>query len=90
MDFDEETIARTSGFSPADRRLQLGLSAIIGRPDGTVVEIFPDGTETALRAEAMQITTLTRTLRTGLAGEALEQDIQRGYTAFGSGRRRLL
>ena len=26
MDFDEETIARTSGFSPADRRLQLGLT----------------------------------------------------------------
>ena len=48
MDFDEESIARTSGFSPADRRLQLGLSAIIGRPDGTVVEIFPDGTETVL------------------------------------------
>ena len=43
-----------------------------------------------LRAEAMQITTLTRTLRTGLAGEALEQDIQRGYTAFGSGQKRLL
>ena len=48
MDFDEESIARTGGFNPAARRLQLGLSAIIGRPDGTVVEIFPDGTETVL------------------------------------------
>lgn len=43
MDFDEESIASTSGINPVTRRLQLGLSAIIGRPDGTVVEVFPDG-----------------------------------------------
>ena len=48
MDFDEESIARTSGIDPVARRLQLGLSAIIGRPDGAVVEIFPDGTERVL------------------------------------------
>ena len=52
MDFDEdedqESIARTSGISPAARRLQLGLSAIVGRPDGAVVEMFPDGTEVVL------------------------------------------
>lgn len=39
---------RTDGVSPGRRRLQLGLSAIIGRKDGSVVEIFPDGTERVL------------------------------------------
>ena len=50
MDFDgdEEGIARTRGINPAARRLQLGMSAIVGRPDGAVVELFPDGTEVVL------------------------------------------
>ena len=43
MDIYEEAIARTKGINPAARRLQLGLSAIVGRPDGAVVELFPDG-----------------------------------------------
>ena len=41
-------IARTRGVNPAARRLQLGMSAIVGRPDGAVVELFPDGTEVVL------------------------------------------
>lgn len=48
MDFDAESAARTSGLDPVARRLQLGLSAIIGRSDGSVIEVFPDGTETVL------------------------------------------
>ena len=50
MDHDEEGIARTRGVNPAARRLQLGMSAIVGRPDGAVVELFPDGTEVVLHA----------------------------------------
>ncbi len=68
MDFDEETIARTSDFSPADRRLQLGLSAIIGRPDGTVVEIFPDGTETVLARRSHADNDLDPNLEDGSGG----------------------
>ncbi len=48
IDRDEEGIARTRGINPAARRLQLGMSAIVGRPDGAVVELFPDGTEVVL------------------------------------------
>ena len=39
---------RTRGIEPGRRRLQLGLSSIIGREGGIVVEVFPDGTETIL------------------------------------------
>lgn len=39
---------RTQGVEPGRRRLQLGLSSIIGREGGVVVEVFPDGTETVL------------------------------------------
>ena len=48
MDIHEEAKARTKGVSPASRRLQLGLSAIVSRPDGAVVELFPDGREVVL------------------------------------------
>lgn len=48
MDIYEEAQARTKGISPASRRLQLGLSAIVSRPDGAVVELFPDGREVVL------------------------------------------
>ena len=48
MDIYEEAKARTSGVSPASRRLQLGLSAIVSRPDGAVVELLPHGTEVVL------------------------------------------
>lgn len=48
MDIYDEAKARTQGVSPASRRLQLGLSAIVGRPDGAVVELFPDGREVVL------------------------------------------
>ena len=48
MDIYEEAKARTKGISPATRRLQLGLSAIVSRPDGSVVELFPDGKEVVL------------------------------------------
>lgn len=43
----EELVARTEGVSPAKRRLQLGLPAIILRDD-RVVKLLPDGTETDL------------------------------------------
>lgn len=48
MDIYEEAKARTKGVSPASRRLQLGLSAIVSRSDGAVVELFPDGREVVL------------------------------------------
>lgn len=48
MDIDDEGMARTKGVNPAARRLQLGMSAIVERPDGTVVELFPDGREVVL------------------------------------------
>ncbi len=48
MDFDEEGIARTQGVSPGLRRLQVGLCAIVGREDGAVVKLFPDGREEVL------------------------------------------
>ena len=48
MDFDEESIARTQGVSPGLRRLQVGLCAIVGREDGAVVKLFPDGREVVL------------------------------------------
>lgn len=48
MDIYEEAKARTNGISPASRRLELGLSAIVSRPDGAVVELFPDGKEVVL------------------------------------------
>ena len=48
MDIDDEGIARTKGVNPAARRLQLGMSAIVERPDGAVVELFPDGREVVL------------------------------------------
>ena len=48
LDIYEEAMARTKGISPTARRLQLGLSAIVGRPDGAVVELFPDGREVVL------------------------------------------
>ena len=48
VDIDEEAIARTKGVNPAARRLQLGMSAIVGRSDGAVVELFPDGREVVL------------------------------------------
>lgn len=48
MDFDEESIARTKGVSPGLRRLQVGLCAIVGREDGAVVKLFPDGREEVL------------------------------------------
>ena len=48
LEEDKEGPARTLGISPAARRLQLGMSAVVGRADGTVVELFPDGTEVVL------------------------------------------
>lgn len=48
MKFDEESIARTQGVSPGLRRLQVGLCAIVGREDGAVVKLFPDGREEVL------------------------------------------
>ena len=50
MDIEEEAIVRTTGVNPAARRLQLGMSAVVGRPDGAVVELFPDGREAVLHA----------------------------------------
>ncbi len=48
MEVDEAGAPRTRGVNPAARRLQLGMSAIVGRPDGALVELFPDGTEVVL------------------------------------------
>ena len=48
MDFQEELLARTKGLDPVADRLRVGLPAVIGRPDGTVVKIFPDGSEELL------------------------------------------
>ena len=48
MLLQEEIIARTKGLDPAGDRLRVGLPAVIGRPDGTVVKIFPDGSEVIL------------------------------------------
>lgn len=48
MEFDEESIARTQGVSPGLRRLQVGLCAIVGREDGAVVKLMPDGREMVL------------------------------------------
>ena len=50
MDFQEELLARTKGLDPAADRLRVGLPAVIGRPDGTTVKIFPDGSEEILSA----------------------------------------
>ena len=40
---------RTRGVEPGRRRLALGLTSVIGREDGSVVEVFPDGTEKVLK-----------------------------------------
>lgn len=48
MDFQEELLARTKGLDPAADRLRVGLPAVIGRPDGAIVKIFPDGSEELL------------------------------------------
>ncbi len=48
MDFEEEMLARVKGLDPAADRLRVGLPAVIGRPDGTTVKIFPDGSEEIL------------------------------------------
>lgn len=40
---------RTRGVAPGRRRLALGLTSVIGREDGSVVEVFPDGTEKVLK-----------------------------------------
>ena len=69
MDFDEESTARINGFSPAARRLQLGLSAIVGRLDGTVVEIFPDGTEVVLSRRELAGNDPDRNLEDGSGGQ---------------------
>lgn len=52
---------RTQGIEPGRRRLALGLTSVIGREDGSVVEVFPDGSEKVLegpdeagRREAVQ------------------------------------
>ena len=39
---------RTQGIEPGRRRLALGLTSVIGREDGSVVEVFPDGSEKVL------------------------------------------
>ena len=39
---------RTEGVAPGLRRLQVGLTSVIGREDGAVVEVFPDGSEVVL------------------------------------------
>ena len=39
---------RTKGIEPGRRRLALGLTSVIGREDGSVVEVFPDGSEKVL------------------------------------------
>ena len=39
---------RTQGLEPGRRRLALGLTSVIGRKDGSVVEVFPDGSEEVL------------------------------------------
>lgn len=41
---------RTRGVKPGKRRLELGLTSVIGREDGSVIEVFPDGSETLLVA----------------------------------------
>ena len=43
-----EAIIRTEGIHPAADRLKVGLNAIVGRPDGSVVKLCPDGTEEML------------------------------------------
>lgn len=40
--------SRTEGVAPGLRRLQVGLSSVIVRGDGAVVEVFPDGSEVVL------------------------------------------
>lgn len=48
MDFQKELLARTKGLDPAADRLRVGLPAVVGRPDGAIVKIFPDGSEELL------------------------------------------
>ncbi len=43
-----EGIMRTEGIYPAADRLRVGLNAIVGRPDGSVIKLCPDGTEEVL------------------------------------------
>ena len=43
-----EGVIRTMGLHPAADRLKVGLNAIVGRPDGSVVKLRPDGTEEVL------------------------------------------
>ena len=45
---------RTRGVAPGRRRLALGLTSIIGREDGSVIEVFPDGTEKVLKGPSDQ------------------------------------
>ena len=68
MEFDEEGIARTRGVNPAARRLQLGMSAIVGRSDGAVVELFPDGTEVVLHGPKEPAESLKPNFSGGLDG----------------------
>ena len=49
-----EGIIRTMGIHPAADRLKVGLNAIVGRPDGSVVKLRPDGTEEVLHPPEQQ------------------------------------
>lgn len=49
-----EGVIRTMGIHPAADRLKVGLNAIVGRPDGSVVKLRPDGTEEVLHPPEQQ------------------------------------